>query len=163
MIDIRDQLEQEVERWGHLGVPALLQRFVLGNGTVYAPAPLPSNIMKRPMKQCFRNAAKLADEPRLDLTYVEGLAIAGDTIPLLVHHAWCVTADGTVVDPTWRRPDISAYMGVPFDSTEKNRLLVIQGYYGFLDTGAGLNHKFMFQKDPELKAIIDAFIEKRRA
>lgn len=48
-------------------------------------------------KECFRNALMMAQERSLD--YVEGYAL-GHGIP--VHHAWCLDADGKVVDPTWR-------------------------------------------------------------
>lgn len=47
-----------------------------------------------------------------ELDYAEGWAYSG-VIP--AHHAWCVTDDGRVVDPTWRDVDATAeYVGIRF-------------------------------------------------
>ena len=48
------------------------------------------------------------------LTYCEGYAIPD--IGSIVHemdHAWCVDADGRVIDNSWRKPGL-AYFGIPF-------------------------------------------------
>lgn len=56
---------------------------------------------------CFTNAQNLAD--LTGYTYVEGKArFQGDTTTnAWGHHAWCVTADGVVVDPyfEWMFPN----------------------------------------------------------
>lgn len=52
-------------------------------------------------------------------TYYEGYALSGLVPDVPMHHAWVVTADGQVCDPTW--PDGLAYLGVPFTD---RRLLV---------------------------------------
>lgn len=63
-------------------------------------------------KQCFSNAFLLAKRSKGELLYVEGMATG--VIP--VHHAWCATKDGKVIDPTWgmfRTIGLgSAYFGV---------------------------------------------------
>ena len=71
------------------------------------------------------NAYQLAMD-RSDLVYVEGYA-AG-VIP--VQHAWCVTTDGKVVDPTWK--DGSAYIGVPLNGDYVRKYALKTGHYGIL-------------------------------
>ncbi len=53
------------------------------------------------LKDCFMNAARAVVMDFVDLTYVEGFAISGGSLRLPVHHAWLVTDDGQVIDPTW--------------------------------------------------------------
>lgn len=89
-----------------------IEAFVTKYGRSYDWRPLPENIKRGPMQQCFDNAYKLALR-RKELTYVEGYA----TRVIPVYHAWCATKDGIVVDPTWRESkydDELAYYGVPF-------------------------------------------------
>ena len=66
-------------------------------------------------QQCFDNAYRLARKVK-SLRYVEGLALS--VIPMA--HAWCVTEDDLIVDPTWARyggGDTTGleYFGVPID------------------------------------------------
>jgi len=84
---------------------------VLCEGKQFTYAPKPKDVKYGKIKECFRNAFYLA-EKRPDLTYVEGYA--NSIIP--VWHGWCVTADGTVVDPTWRpiERENRDYFGIPF-------------------------------------------------
>jgi hypothetical protein len=62
------------------------------------------------------------------LTYVEGVAVG--IIP--VDHAWCVKADGTVVDPTWAggRQKCDDYFGVPFDKITLYKIMTTTKVYG---------------------------------
>lgn len=73
-----------------------------------------------PPKQCFQNAFELAQADR-SLRYVEGVACG--IIP--VDHAWCVTAEGIVIDPTWSIDLGSDYYGVeiPLKTLYRLRLL----------------------------------------
>lgn len=69
---------------------------------------------------CFHNSGELA-MARKDLTYVEGFVWRGK-LPIPLHHAWCVTPEGFVVEPTLREHrDYDAhgreYLGVPFSTT----------------------------------------------
>lgn len=104
-----------------------LPGFVKARGRLFKPAPLPASIRRKKAKECFANALTLcAALP--GLTYVEGYAVS--VIPTL--HAWCVTADGTVVDPTWDDPERCAYYGIPFDDKFAMHTIVEQGVYGML-------------------------------
>lgn len=75
-----------------------IHEYVLEHGQLWKqPAPaLPPNIKRMTPKLCFDNAYRLAVKHKT-LQYVEGYAARF----IAVHHAWCVTADGTVIDPTW--------------------------------------------------------------
>lgn len=65
-----------------------------------------------PMGSCYKNAFDLAQE-RQELAYCEGYALSAGLFPM--HHAWCVTAEGVVVDPTWDA-STSDYYGVPLNT-----------------------------------------------
>lgn len=91
-------------------------KFILAHGRAWEPTAQTFKGWRGKQKECFGNAAKLVlREP--SLTYVEGYATA--IIPF--HHAWCVTPDGTIVEPTLRigKRDKDhlprGYFGVPFD------------------------------------------------
>ena len=84
-------------------------------------------------RECFKNASELwlVND---DLRYVEGLAMT-DGIDLGIHHAWCVTADGEVVDPTWRldddsEPDTWEYLGTVLDREWYLEYLLHAAVYG---------------------------------
>ena len=108
-----------VRKWlataAHLGGPvAAANRLLLAHGREWTPAPLPSRFARRLPKRCFGNALGLANQAK-GLAYCEGYAISGYVgLPLPVEHAWCVSADGTVVDPTWTDSDASVYFGIAF-------------------------------------------------
>jgi len=74
------------------------------------------------MGECFANAGReiiMKDTP--GLTYVEGFATT-DRFDFTTQHAWLVTDDGRVIDPTWSGRDTEvgkvnpgiAYYGIPF-------------------------------------------------
>ena len=50
---------------------------------------------------CYKNATLLAMENEA-LTYVEGKVA---TMGIPIDHAWCIDADGVVIDPTWSAQD----------------------------------------------------------
>ena len=83
---------------------------------------------KMQAKQCFANAAHLAIEK--GYTYVEGYATTKVVnFPLI--HAWCVTRDGKLVDPTWQ--DGVEYFGVPIKTDYLLEVLSESGMYGIFE------------------------------
>jgi hypothetical protein len=61
------------------------------------------------------------------LTYVEGYAFS--SIP--INHAWLITSDGQVVDPTWEEG--SSYFGISFDWQKLANTLQITKSYGIIN------------------------------
>lgn len=84
--------------------------FMLKMGRAWTPQPLPAGVPAGPKRQCYQNAGTLAVE-NPDLTYVEGYAQPPGLPP--VHHAWCVDAEGRVIDNTFDDPEDAQYYGVP--------------------------------------------------
>lgn len=86
------------------------------------------------VRECYKNASHLA-EWRPELRYVEGLAYCGIWG---MHHAWCVTEDGRVVDPTWREKghdlpvEAWEYLGVVIPDRLRVAAAVATGVYGVL-------------------------------
>ena len=81
---------------------------------------------------CFMNATHRAVfDSRL--TYVEGY-ITCHGVP--IQHAWCVDAEGFVIDPTIKDNDdgrIANYFGVPFLTEYVKKACKANGIYGVLD------------------------------
>ncbi|MFC9433741.1 hypothetical protein [Nocardia sp. NPDC057030] len=81
---------------------------LLQHGRFFTARSRPPQVPKMPDGFCYRNAAHTAEShPELGLVYTEGFAF--HILP--VQHAWCVSPDGIVVDPTWEEPGC-AYFGV---------------------------------------------------
>lgn len=134
-LDLMDRRLADAERDERFGNPAAV---VKARGRLWTPGEVPDGVEAGTPKQCFRNASQLASR-RADLTYVEGFALS--IVPL--HHAWCVTEDGVVVDPTWSGGNGldpgAAYYGVAFTREALAREAVRTGYYGVLGHG---NYEF---------------------
>ncbi len=122
-IDMRALLESLAEQFGealskqqadqptHEALKYNCFSIVVRYGRDFIPAPKPKNIRWGNPKACFDNAFELMND---DLIYCEGYAIPN--IGNVVHemdHAWCVDAEGNVIDNTWRTPGL-AYFGIPF-------------------------------------------------
>jgi hypothetical protein len=84
--------------------------FTLKMGRAWRAQSLPAGVPQGPKRQCYQNAGTLAIE-NSDLTYVEGYAQPPGLPP--VHHAWCVDAEGFVIDNTFTDPEDAQYFGVP--------------------------------------------------
>ena len=122
----------------------MIEEFVLSEGQNFKPATLPEGVERGTIKECFCNALLLVLDSDDDLIYCEGYA-DGSVIP--VHHAWCVTRDGVVIDPTWRNLG-AEYVGVPFKVEWVREAVFKRGSYGIIDNWEnewpllkGLNHK----------------------
>lgn len=95
-------------QFGH--VPSIFLRQL---GRPWQAQVKPVNIPWGLPRQCYGNAAQLA-LARPELTYVEGYAYPGSVIP--VHHAWCVDAQGSVVDNTFSDSGQAQYFGFPLST-----------------------------------------------
>lgn len=143
---VESRLKRDTEAWASLGLPNLMQQFVLRNGHGYTEQ---SPVERMMPNVCFSNAAELAFDQRG--IYTEGYAWH-PKLPILIHHAW-VVAGGKVLDPTWAYPD-AEYFGVQFPLTTLRSELLRNGVYGLLDLGGMANARLMFDRDPELKKLI---------
>lgn len=111
-----------------------IEQLVLSHGKVMTAIPTEQTGVKR---ECFKNAALMAfDDP--SLTYVEGVAI-GTYIPFPIHHAWCIDAEGNVIDNTWDNPEECEYMGIAFPTRYLRKKIYEKGYYGILSGEFRLN------------------------
>lgn len=106
-----------------------LARLVLAHGTVYdewTDVPEPFYGHRHKEHDCYGNALFLSlesrDNPQEEigpLWYVEGFAVHRKSVGEPVGHAWTITREGVVIDPTWLAPTRGgephqvAYMGVP--------------------------------------------------
>ena len=130
-----------------VGAPALLERFVLRNGTRFDGVPRPRGFRRKKAKECFANATRLALDGAG--TYYEGYAMSRRLeFPFL--HAWVVLDGGALVDPTLAKPEEYEYFGVPFAKEELTRELVRNECYGLLDTSGWINVPLIAARDPAL-------------
>jgi hypothetical protein len=132
--------------------PRSFEAVVLARGTSYTP---PSSIEDNlrlmeqygiepgQPKECFENAGRAVLDDTPGVTYVEGYA-QGSIIP--VHHAWLVTDDGQVIDPTWGTgrnlpgfeaigpsPPGEEYFGIPVGRDELVAILLGKKTWGAWD------------------------------
>jgi hypothetical protein len=108
---IVDELAKMAAAYRQLGHTTSVYSIVLDHGSEYEAAPLPAGIARGVPKQCFQNAIDIADDD--ELVYAEGYMLRPG-VPFLIHHAWCVTPAGDVVDPTIEDPETCAYYGIDF-------------------------------------------------
>ncbi|MEU8927582.1 hypothetical protein AB0D10_42880 [Kitasatospora sp. NPDC048545] len=110
-------------------------RVVLAQGRLFTPAPWPRSGTPRrgAPGRCHRNALRVAR--LLPGVYVEGYALTAEGA--VRAHAWCATADGTVLDPAWSEGVARAYLGVPmapeFVLAFQQRTLTKTRFRGVLD------------------------------
>lgn len=99
-------------------------------GRAHNPALRPPAYSRQTRGQCYRNAGCLAlDNPQL--IYCEGYAVTA-RCPLPLHHAWCLTPDGCVVDNTWELDAGAEYVGVAFSSDFLAKHLASNRVWGVL-------------------------------
>lgn len=106
-------------------------RYVGAYGEAFTSAPLPKDIDRAPFKECYKNVSLLVMQ-REDLDYAEGFATNHGTGEMVFQHAWAVTKDGTVVDPTWDEPEKAKYFGIRYDRASYLKYLYSAKIYGVL-------------------------------
>lgn len=108
-----------------------VRRYVAAYGQEFKAAPLPDNQRRMPMGECYKNASLMVmANPELD--YAEGYAQNAKIGDLVFQHAWGVTKDGSVVDPTWDSPEKNTYFGVRYDREKYLAYLVKAKLYGVI-------------------------------
>lgn len=112
-----------------------IEQLVLKEGQSFTATPLPDDVKDGELGLCYMNAYHLVeDHPELE--YVEGYAQTS-RLPIPLEHAWAVTKDGNVVDPTWNRffekGETISYFGVkiPIDTVRKT--ILAREKYGVLN------------------------------
>jgi hypothetical protein len=111
-----------------------IEDFVLKNGKLFEISKIRPKYGEE--RFCFFNSYQLMIKE--GYTYVEGFAMG--VIP--VNHAWCLDADGRVIDPTWR-PSLTrkfqgiAYIGVALDRSFVIETALQRKSYGVLDDWEG--------------------------
>lgn len=119
--------------WKYAG----FEELVLNCGIEMEANPLPKNINFGLSQACYWNCQQLAFK-RKSLIYVEGYALDPE-ISFPIAHAWLITKDKKVIDPTWKTSN-SYYLGIPFStqwvknilkSRPKNKtdISIIEGNY----------------------------------
>jgi hypothetical protein len=113
--------------------PRLITNYLGAYGKEWQLGELPPDVSLMEAKHCYENASKLVmSHP--DWRYCEGIAYTPKlpNVPFL--HAWVVTPEGTVIDPTWGHIPGARYFGVPYNRwTYVRRLYSGEArYYGLL-------------------------------
>jgi hypothetical protein len=119
-----------------LGLPefvpnSAVRRYVAAYGQSFTAAPLPEGVKRGPQNECYSNATKLVLQ-HPELTYAEGFAENSNIQGIAFAHAWAVTEDGKVVDPTWDNPEKSTYFGVKYDRKAYLKAVFKQKFYGVI-------------------------------
>lgn len=89
----------------------------LKRGRFNEPQRLPKGFRRGEAHQCYGNSFDLAAKTK-GLTYCEGyVLISLGSGAAEIEHAWCVTAEGKVIDITLRQAGLS-YFGIPYTPDE---------------------------------------------
>lgn len=125
IVELYQQMYNQNKR-NKIGDYYCLEDFILKNGQPFEISPLPKNIKRGAMKECFRNSAMLAME-NADYFYAEGFAFS--IIPTI--HGWCANREGKAIDPTW--DDGKEYFGVIFKRDYLFKYLLKYKRYGLIE------------------------------
>jgi hypothetical protein len=110
-----------------------ITNYVAAYGEEFTPTPLPDDIERGTMKECYRNVTLLVME-HPELTFVEGFGTTKQTGGIAFLHAWAVTKDGKVVDPTWDNPEDNTYFGVKYDRAKYLKHIYKAKFYGVMSS-----------------------------
>lgn len=122
--DLRGYLSICAKMSGGKGHEALVRK----HGRMFEGSELLDPETRGPKGECFRNALLYALQN--ELYYCEGYAIS--IVPM--HHAWCLDADGNVVDTTWDEPERCVYAGLVMDPEQAMKIVQANGMYGLFYT-----------------------------
>lgn len=126
---LRHDLELRRAMWG--GRDGGMIDFMLTHGRDYRMGPDSFAGPRDEVHMCFMNATwRAINYPTL--TYVEGY-VSTHGVP--IEHAWCVDANGVVVDPTLEPNTdgrILGYFGVPFETEYLRKATFKNKVYGLL-------------------------------
>lgn len=109
---IEDTLKMQVDMMPHSLVMRSVPEFLLQYGRKYEKDKNTYKGKRGPKHKCFYSSAILAMASD-NFTYVEGYV---EVVGIPIHHAWVISAEGIVIDPTLRPPlvHIGEYFGVLF-------------------------------------------------
>lgn len=125
-------------------IPTTTYELVKKYGKQFVPFLRPPEVFKMQDKECFSNSVMLVmNNP--ELIYCEGYAVP-EYCPILIHHAWVMLPDGSMIDPTWKSAG-EAYRGIPFTREYMLRAMRESGLYSILD-----NYKWreIYTDDPRV-------------
>jgi hypothetical protein len=91
--------------------------YLLREGRFYPGRKLPARYKLGGPRYCFANAKRLVRRSK-DLVYAEGFALYL-SYPDLFHHAWAVSPEGEVLDPTLADADRYEYFGILYPDRSK--------------------------------------------
>jgi hypothetical protein len=113
------------------GMGGRIQQFVLRHGAPMTHSPYDAKRFGKQGKigMCYMNAFHLV-LGNSDMTYCEGYAIQRNLgVPFIFGHAWALTPDGQVVDPTWEDATGPEYFGVRFQFAYLRQMVMRCGHY----------------------------------
>lgn len=84
---------------------------VLRHGRQFRSAALAPSTLIGPDGEGFTNALRACLKDHR-LHYCFGFARSEEVSELMIPHAWAITSDGIVIDPTWDFDDPAGYVGV---------------------------------------------------
>jgi hypothetical protein len=155
MSALRDHLQKMSQAWRSLKASPgawLTAEFLLHKGVDCQAQALPKRYSRMIPKQCFRNAAQLVQR-RKGLQYCEGYFLRPD-IGIPIHHAWAIDQENRVIDPTLDDPEAGEFIGYPM-ALAMRKQWISKHSYSVLDTGRGINIKFMIHECSDLLDLID--------
>lgn len=119
---------------------------LLRYGKTFEPADTnPAWFSRRPAKQCFDNVTQVLIS-RLAVgdtvvRYAEGYAMEAE-LAIPMQHAWLVSVDDKVIDPTWRDAADNLYFGIVFETSFVLDLLRIKKSAGILVDAVGMRRHY---------------------
>lgn len=114
---VRRELERRVAIQSNQARLASLEALVLRHGRTFFRTVAPTVHQIAPPGECYRAALRVC-LCSAELTYCFGFATAEDLGGVILPHAWVVTREGVVVDPTWGADVRGGYVGATSSLSE---------------------------------------------